>query len=188
MYTQNWTVKKICCYFLYLVVAKHISSNFPLIRHFGSWMRRVVCRPLFLEADKVISIGQGVDFDNGCFLRMRYCANIGDFAILAGNYGTITIGRHVMMGKYCIIICQNHKYTADGYDGYIGKDVEIDDYAWIGHGVTILPGVRVGKHAIIGAGAVVSKNIPDYAVAVGNPAVVKKYRPGHVHDDSICHV
>jgi acetyltransferase-like isoleucine patch superfamily enzyme len=42
--------------------------------------------------------------------------------------------------------------------------------------VTVLPGVRIGKHAIIGAGAVVSKDVPDYAVAVGNPAVVKKYR------------
>lgn len=51
-----------------------------------------------------------------------------------------------------------------------------DDFAWIGHRVTILPGVRIGKHAIIGAAAVVTKDVPDYAIAVGNPATVKKYR------------
>ena len=57
-----------------------------------------------------------------------------------------------------------------------GKDVLIDDHAWLGDRVIVLPGVRIGRHAIIGAGAVVSKDVPDYAIAVGNPAVVKKYR------------
>lgn len=101
---------------------------------------------------------------------------MGPYALIDGNHGTVTIGRHVMMGTDCIIIVQNHKYLEEGFDGFEGKDVLIDDYAWIGNRVIILPGVRVGKHAIIGASAVVSKNIPDYAIAVGNPAVVKKCR------------
>jgi acetyltransferase-like isoleucine patch superfamily enzyme len=52
----------------------------------------------------------------------------------------------------------------------IGNDV------WLGHNVVVLAGVRIGDGAVIGAGAVVTKDIPDYAVAVGNPAVVKHYR------------
>ena len=52
------------------------------------------------------------------------------------------------------------------------KPVEIGDYAWIGAGATVLPGVRVGCHAVIGASSVVTKDVPDYAVAVGNPARV----------------
>ncbi len=80
------------------------------------------------------------------------------------------------MGQRCVIILQNHKYLEEGFDGFVGKDVFIDDYAWIGHNVIILPGVHIGKHAIIGAGAVVTKNVPDYAIAVGNPATVKRIR------------
>ena len=53
---------------------------------------------------------------------------------------------------------------------YIGNDV------WIGSRVTILPGVHVGNGVIIGTGAVVSKDIPDMAVVVGNPAYIVKYR------------
>ena len=52
----------------------------------------------------------------------------------------------------------------------IGHDV------WIGHGVKILDGVKIGNGAVIGTGAVVAKNIPPYAIAVGNPARVIKYR------------
>jgi maltose O-acetyltransferase len=136
----------------------------------------LVCRPLFKESAKIIGIGKGVEFDNGCNIVMRDHANIGSYSNLGGPHATITIGRHVMMGTHCNIICQNHKYLEEGFDGFEGKDVLIDDFAWIGDRVIILPGVRIGKHAIIGAGAVVPKDIPDYAIAVGNPAVVKKYR------------
>ena len=176
MHTQQWTIKKIVCYLLYILVAKHLPHNVPLLGKWFHFSRRLVCRPLLLESATIIGVGQGVDFDNGCFVRMKDCANIGDYSILSGSHGTITIGRHVMMGKYCVILNQNHKYLDEGYEGFEGKDVLIDDYAWLGHRAIVLPGVRIGRHAIIGAGAVVSKSIPDYAIAVGNPAVVKKYR------------
>lgn len=176
MHKQCWTLKKIICYALYRLLAKHIPRDVPVLGNWFHLLRRRLCRPLFFEAATVIGVGQGVDFDNGCFIRMKECANIGDFSLLSGNHGTITIGRHVMMGKQCIVLSQNHRYLEEGYDGFEGKDVLIDDYAWLGHRVIVLPGVRIGKHAIIGAGAVVSKNVPDYAIAVGNPAVVKKNR------------
>ena len=54
--------------------------------------------------------------------------------------------------------------------------VHIMDYVWIGRRAIVLPGVIIGKGAIVGAGTVVSKNVPDYAVVVGNPAIVVKYR------------
>ena len=70
------------------------------------------------------------------------------------------------------IITNNH----DPYDLWIlpCKQVLIKKCAWIGAGATILPGVCIGKHAIVGAGSVVTKDVPDYAVAVGNPAKVIK--------------
>lgn len=64
----------------------------------------------------------------------------------------------------------NHYLEANHYQIIIGNDV------WIGANVTILGGVRIGNGAIIGAGAVVAKDVPPYAVVVGNPAKVIKYR------------
>jgi maltose O-acetyltransferase len=173
---QKWNFKKIICYLVYLIIAKHLPDDISFLGKWSRKFRALVCRPLFKESAKVISIGRGVDFDTGCNIEMKDHSNIGAYALIEGNYATVTIGKHVMMGKYCIIISQNHKYLEAGFSGFEGKDVLIDDFAWIGHRVTILPGVRIGKHAIIGAGAVVTKNVPDYAIAVGNPAMVKKYR------------
>ena len=176
MHVQRWTFKKIVYFGIYRLIAKHIPRDIPFFGKYGHVLRRIVCRSLFLESATIIGVGKGVDFDNGCFVRMKEYSNIGDDAILSGNHGTITIGKHVMMGKQCIILSQNHKYNSNRYDGFEGKDVLIDDYAWIGHRVIILPGVRIGKHSIVGAGSVVTKNVPDYGIAVGNPAVIKKYR------------
>jgi acetyltransferase-like isoleucine patch superfamily enzyme len=167
---------KVVCYLSYRLVAKHLPRHVPF---FGEWfylLRSNLSRSLFLESARVIRVGEGADFDNGSNVVMRDHAHIGPHALISGNHAKVTIGRHVMMGSFCIIIAQNHHYLEEGFAGYEGKDVIIDDYAWLGHRVTILPGVRIGKHAIIGAGAVVTKDVPDYAVAVGNPAMVKKYR------------
>ena len=58
---------------------------------------------------------------------------------------------------------------------FVTTDIDGDD-VWIGTRVIILPGVTIGKGVIIGAGAIVTKDIPEYAIAVGNPARVIKYR------------
>jgi len=177
-YTQKWTPTKVISYIAYYVIAKHLPEpdQWGLIGKLSHKFRSFVCKPLFRECAKQVGVGKGVHFDTGCNLVMRERANIGAYSIIEAACATVTIGRDVMMGKHCIIVAQNHKYLDEGYDGFEGKDILIDDHAWIGHRAIILPGVRVGKHAIVGAGAVVSKNIPDYAIAVGNPAVVKKYR------------
>ena len=176
MYKQTWTPGKIVCYAVYRLLAKHVPREIPLLGEWFYRFRSAVCRPLFRQSARTIRVGQGAEFDNGCNVIMRECAHIGPYAVLSGPHATITIGAHVSMGRECMILAQNHRYLDEGYDGYVGKDVLIDDHVWIGNRVTILPGVRIGKHAIVGAGAVVSKDIPDYAIAVGNPAVVKKYR------------
>jgi acetyltransferase-like isoleucine patch superfamily enzyme len=55
-------------------------------------------------------------------------------------------------------------------------DIRVGDNAWIGFGVIILSGVRIGKNAVVGAGSTVTHDIPDNAIAVGNPARVIKMR------------
>lgn len=85
------------------------------------------------------------------------------------------------MGPEVYIYTQNHHFdrtdiSMDQQGFAEEKPVIIEDDVWIGSRVTILPGVRIGTGSIIGASAVVSKDIPPYSTAVGNPAQVVKSR------------
>lgn len=62
--------------------------------------------------------------------------------------------------------------------------IVIGEDCWIGSNVTILGGVKIGNGCVIGAGSIVTKNIPDYSVAVGNPArVIKNRKEGHEYHE-----
>ena len=85
-----------------------------------------------------------------------------------------------MIGPELLTIPQNHPLSADGdrwlpdEDGAF-RPPEVGEGSWIGARVTLLPGVKIGRYCVIGAGAVVTKDIPDYAVAAGVPARVIRY-------------
>lgn len=96
--------------------------------------------------------------------------------------GGVEIGSGVIFAPEVCVYSRTHNFNsidlvALPFDNrMLTAKVKINDYVWIGRRVIILPGVKIGKAAVIGAGSVVSKDIPDYAVAVGNPAKVVKYR------------
>ncbi|WP_037296647.1 acyltransferase [Ruminococcus flavefaciens] len=92
--------------------------------------------------------------------------------MLAMARGGITIEDDVQIAGNVSLLTNNH----DPYDRMIlpCKPILIKKGAWIGANVVILRGISVGKHAIVGAGSVVTKDVPDYAVVVGNPAKVVK--------------
>lgn len=108
---------------------------------------------------------------------------IGDHTIIGlGSViiGPVTIGNQVMLAQNIVVSGQNHGYedvtTPPRLQKDILKQITISDNVWIGANSVITAGVTLGKHCIIGAGSVVTKSIPDYCVAVGNPArVIKKY-------------
>ena len=100
-----------------------------------------------------------------------------------GNYNLtildireVKIGDNVMIGPNVLITTVGHPLSPKGRRAHlaIAKPVEIGDDVWIGGNVTILPGVKIGRNVVIGAGAVVSHDIPDNSVAVGVPARVVK--------------
>lgn len=108
-----------------------------------------------------------------CVSSMKIGKNVFiNSGLLAMARGGITIEDEVRIAANVQLITNNH----DPYDLDIlpCRPILICKSAWIGAGATILPGVRVGKHAVVGAAAVVTKDVPDYAVAVGNPAKVVK--------------
>ena len=95
--------------------------------------------------------------------------------------GGITVGNQVGIGPRVMILTSTHD-APERQSAILDAPLKfapviIQDHADIGIGAIILPGTNIGRGAQIGAGAVVTKDVPDYAVVAGNPAVVLKYRP-----------
>lgn len=94
--------------------------------------------------------------------------------------GGVTIGRYFHTGRGLTIFSTNHNYQSEHAIPYDSTDlprpVIIDDFVWCGSNVTIVPGVKVGEGAVLGSGAVITKDVPPHAVVGGNPAIVIKYR------------
>ena len=94
--------------------------------------------------------------------------------------GSIHIGTAVDIAPNCALYSYDHGTAPDKpireQPLETNGEIFIDDHAWLGMGVTVLSGVRIGKGAVVGAGSVVTKDIPDNGIAVGNPARVVKLR------------
>jgi acetyltransferase-like isoleucine patch superfamily enzyme len=100
--------------------------------------------------------------------------------VCIGGPGPIKIGRDCMIANNSSIHANNHNFgdinKPISKQGLTCKGIVIEDNCWLGAGVRVLDGVTIGKGSVIGAGAVVTRDIPPYSVAVGVPAkVVKQY-------------
>lgn len=121
-----------------------------------------ICPPFHCDHGNGITIGRNVFVNYNC-------------TMLDG--GRITIGDNVLIGPNCQLYTPQHPtdYVMRRKTMETAYPVTIGDDTWLGGGVIVLPGVTIGKRCIIGAGSVVTKDIPDDCVAVGNPAkVIKK--------------
>lgn len=108
---------------------------------------------------------------------------------VAKGRGKISIGNFCAFGADIKLIVSNHNYDFPSiqyslyknmfggfpYEKHSGN-ITIGHDVWIGDNVIVLPNVKIGNGAVIGAGAIVTKDIPDYGIAAGNPAKVLKYR------------
>jgi acetyltransferase-like isoleucine patch superfamily enzyme len=94
--------------------------------------------------------------------------------------GPVHIGNNVIIAQNVVISALNHNYedisTNINSQGVNTDQITIEDDVWIGANSTILAGVHIGCHVVVGSGSVVTKDIPPYCVVVGNPArIIKKY-------------
>lgn len=115
--------------------------------------------PLYIDYGKPVTIGKG------CFIQ-QCCTFFGR--------GGITIGNEVFIGPKVNLITINHDTNPHNRSATYGKPIVIEDKVWIGINATILPGVKIGYGAIIGAGSVVTKDVPSLTIVAGNPARVIK--------------
>lgn len=93
------------------------------------------------------------------------------------DQGKVTVGDHVMIGPNVQLLTACHPIDAEERNAHIeySMPITIRDNAWLGGGVIVTPGVTIGENCVIGAGSVVTKDIPDNVVAVGNPCrVIRK--------------
>lgn len=173
-------IKRLFFLSLYYGIAKHMpASNVPW--NFGSGkLRRLCAQKLFKKCGENVNIEKGVYFGNGSNIVIGDNSGIGINCHVPND---VVIGNNVLMGPNVFILeRKTHKYDRidipiinQGME-LIEKSTVIGDDVWIGRQVLILGGKSIASHSIIGAGAVVSKNIPAYSVAVGNPIQIIKDR------------
>lgn len=169
-------IKEYTGMFLYEVIGKHLPTSFSRIQ-IGQKKFRAFCTKLFVK-----KVGKNINVEKGAmFSRFISIDDNSGIGIDAKIYGEVEIGKNVMMGPDCVIYTRNHAYMSNdipmNQQGFAEpKKVTICDDVWLCGQVIILPGVTIGDHSIVGAGAVVTKDVPEWSVVGGNPAVVLKYR------------
>jgi acetyltransferase-like isoleucine patch superfamily enzyme len=113
-----------------------------------------------------------------------YCT-VNPFTIVYGC-GGVVIGNGVRIAAHVVIIPESHNRSTDAVPlhraGTTRRGIRIEDHVWIGAGAKILDGITIGRHCVIGAGSVVNRSLPPYAIAVGAPARI--VRIGSGSDDS----
>ncbi|RAP53320.1 MAG: acetyltransferase, partial [Methanosphaera sp. rholeuAM270] len=124
---------------------------------------------------KNVTIENNFHCDNGknIFVGDNFLAN---YNVTILDVNTVHIGNEVMIGPNTLITTVGHPINPKGRRKHMGvtSPVTIGNDVWIGGNVTVLPGVKIGNNVVIGAGAVVNRDIPDNSLAVGVPAKVVK--------------
>ena len=145
------------------------------------WLKRIYLLPSLL---RVLMVNQRFT---------RRCRSFGRFTVVSpskigGNWDRLQIGDHCAIGRVelqlhadviignCVVVNDGCRLLTGTHDVHspnwelVSKSIVIEDYAWIATGATLLPGVRVSRGAIVGAGAVVARSIDPFTLVVGNPA------------------
>lgn len=135
--------------------------------------RQEILKKLMPELEENCTILSPFMTDYGRYCRIGHDTFINHNAYLM-DCGGITIGHHCFIGPNCGMYTAIHPMLAEERNSGLetAKPIVIGDNCWLGGNVTILPGVTIGAHSVIGAGSVVTKDIPDHVVAVGNPCRV----------------
>lgn len=125
----------------------------------------IVFPSVFIKQPESLEVGTNVSIHEFCYIDA---------------FGGLKIGDHVAIGHSCTIMCCQHEFNIPGEltksGSYIEGPVEIERDVWLGAHVKVMPGVKIGQGSVIGAGSVVTKDIPEYSVAMGVPAKVTRSR------------
>ena len=180
----------------FLQFAYHGAKTHLFYRQvFGSMGKRcVIIQPISLYNARFIHLGDRVRINYGVRLdaildkpsrvpELRIGSNVNvEQNVHIICHSRITIGNNVSITGNCAIVDITHPYTDVQDPRPIGQRildddsfVEIGEGSFLGFGAVVLPNVRIGKHCVIGANSCVTRSVPDYSVATGNPAIVVRH-------------
>lgn len=155
--------------FATMKTATEINTGYHTPEEVHEYMGRILGKPLDKSTTVLpplyIDYGKPVTIGKECFIQ-QCCTFFGR--------GGITIGNGVFIGPKVNLITINHDPDPDNRSATYGRPIVIEDKVWIGINSTILPGVKIGYGAIVGAGSVVTKDVPAMTIVAGNPARIIK--------------
>lgn len=156
--------------FAMMKTATEMNTGYKTPAEVHEYMERILGKPLDESTTVLppfyVDYGKPVTIGKGCFIQ-QCCTFFGR--------GGIEIGNEVFIGPKVNLITINHDPNPDNRSATYGRPIVIEDKVWIGINSTILPGVRLGYGCIVGAGSVVTKDVPAMTVVAGNPArIIKK--------------
>lgn len=171
-------IKRVIGLTLYYSIGKHLPESYSVL-HFGARRFRAACAKLIFD-----QVGKEVNIEKNVFFGSGKDITIGDYSGIGINskvQGPLDMGKHVMMGPDVLIYTRNHNMEDITRPMMFQGDsqalkVVIDDDVWIGARAVILPGVRIGKGSVIGACALVTKDVEPYSVVGGVPAKLIRKR------------
>ncbi|KAJ4324092.1 hypothetical protein N0V84_004058 [Fusarium piperis] len=127
-------------------------------------------KEIWVEPPMTVDYGCNISFGEGCFAN---------FGLVILDSALVTIGDRVLFGPSVTIITATHDTDVQSRRDFVeyAKGVTIGDDCWIGSNAIVMPGVTIGRGSTIGAGSVVTRDIPEFSIAVGSPAkVIKKVK------------
>jgi acetyltransferase-like isoleucine patch superfamily enzyme len=176
---------------------RHTSARARRFRSFGTGS--AICFPVgalfgerYIGLGAATVLGPNVSLSAGVSpaheLGDLEIVSIGDGCLIGKGSGIVAherveIADHVFTGHHVYITDANHGYEDPhlpiGRQFAPPRPVKVGEGSWLGHGTIVLPGAEIGRHVVVGAGSVVTGTLPDFCVAVGNPArVIRRYVTG----------
>lgn len=167
-------IRRAICYRLYIYFGRHLPSS--VNSGFSKRIRYLLAKGFLEQCGRNVNIEHGAQFDSS--LKIGSNSGIGINCVCGG---LASVGENVMMGPECVMLPHFHAFDRldipmceQGFQP--AKPIRIGNDVWIGTRVIIMPGITIGDHSIIGAGAVVTKDVPEYAIVGGCPAKIIRMR------------
>lgn len=152
-----------------------------LIGHMPSRrLRLIVLRPWLQAMGHGCGVQLHCRFLHGPGVGLGERCVINQGCLLDGRRFAIRVGNDVSIGPEAAILTLGHDPRSDDFADR-GGTVSIGNHVWIGYRAIVLPGVSIGEGAVVGAGSVVSRDVPPFSIVAGNPARLIGHRPESLH-------